>query len=100
MQGVADYRQTQPLALVTRDVPPLMLVTGTEDTTVRPKNARNLARRMGELGAPVLLKEYAGLNHEDIVVALSRPFRSKGDVLDASAAFLDRYSGEKPVTGK
>ncbi|CAM3280353.1 Alpha/beta hydrolase fold domain-containing protein [Sphingomonas antarctica] len=100
MQGVADYRQTQPLALVTRDAPPLMLVTGTEDTTVRPKNARNLARRMGQLGAPVLLKEYAGLNHEDIVMALSRPFRGKGDVLDASAAFLDRYSGRKSGTDR
>ena len=100
MQGVADYRTTQPLLIVTRDTPPLILVTGTVDTTVRPKNARNLARRLGELGAPVLLKEYGGLNHEDIVVALSRPFRDKGDVLDASAAFLDRYSGRKSGTDK
>ncbi|HTI31195.1 MAG TPA: alpha/beta hydrolase [Sphingomonas sp.] len=92
MAGV-DYRLTQPVLLATRDTPPLMLVTGTEDTTVRPKNARNLARRLGELGAPAVLKEYPGLNHEDIVVALSRPFRGKGDVLDASTAFLDRYSG-------
>jgi acetyl esterase/lipase len=100
MEGVADYRKTQPLLLVTRDTPPLMLVTGTEDTTVRPKNARNLARRLTELGAPVELKEYPGLNHEDIVVALSRPFRDKGDVLDASGAFLDRYSGRKSGTDK
>ncbi len=99
MQG-SDYRLTQPILLVTRATAPLMLVTGTDDTTVRPKNARNLARRLGELGAPVVLKEYAGLNHEDIVVALSRPFRGKGDVLDASAAFLDRYSGRKSGTDR
>jgi acetyl esterase/lipase len=99
MEG-ADYRLTQPVLLVTRDTPPLMLVTGTEDTTVRPKNARNLARRLTELGAPVVLKEYPGLNHEDIVVALSRPFRGKGDVLDASATFFDRYSGRKSGTDK
>ena len=95
MQG-ADYRLTQPILLVTRDTPPLMLVTGTEDTTVRPKNARNLARRLGELGVPVELKEYPGLNHEDIVVALSRPFRNKAPVLDDSAAFLDRVGATKP----
>lgn len=75
MEG-SDYRLTQPILLVTRDTAPLMLVTGTDDTTVRPKNARNLARRLTELGAPVELKEYPGLNHEDIVVALSRPFRA------------------------
>jgi acetyl esterase/lipase len=87
MQG-ADYRLTQPILLVTHDTPPLMLVTGTDDDTVRPKNARNLAWRMSELGAPVELKEYAGLNHEDVVMALSRPFRGKATVLDDSADFL------------
>lgn len=94
MQG-ADYRLTQPILLVTRDTPPLMLVTGTEDMTVRPKNARNLARRLRELGVPVALNEYPGLNHEDIVVALSRPFRNKGDVLDESAAFLMKASAPR-----
>ncbi len=80
--------ETQPIAFARKDPPPMLLVTGTEDTTVRPKNARNLAAKLKALGAPVELREYAGQGHEDIVMALSRPFRSKAPVLDDAAAFL------------
>ncbi len=88
-------QETQPLHYARADAPPLMLVTGTEDTTVRPKNARNLARRLKELGAPVELKEYPRLDHEDIAMALSLPFRSKGSVLDDSVRFLDAALAKK-----
>ena len=80
--------ETQPLAYARKDAPQMMLVTGTEDTTVRPKNARNLTTRLKALGAPVTLKEYAGQGHEDIAMALSLPFRGKAPVLDDSVAFL------------
>ncbi len=82
-------QETQPLTYARRDAPPMMLVTGTEDTTVRPKNARNLATKLKALGAPVELKEYAGQGHEDIAMALSLPFRGKAPVLDDSVAFLN-----------
>jgi acetyl esterase/lipase len=80
--------ETQPIHYARKDAPPMLLITGTEDTTVRPKNARNLAAAMKALGAPVELREYAEQGHEDIVMALSRPFRSKSTVLDDSAGFL------------
>jgi acetyl esterase/lipase len=80
--------ETQPIHYARRDAPPLLLVTGTDDTTVRPKNARNLAAALKALGGPVVLREYAGQGHEDIVMALSRPFRAKSTVLDDAAAFL------------
>lgn len=82
-------QETQPLAYARKDAPPMMLVTGTEDTTVRPKNARNLAAKLKALGAPVELKEYVGQGHEDIAMALSLPFRGKAPVLDDSVAFLN-----------
>jgi acetyl esterase/lipase len=82
--------ETQPLAYARADAPPMLLVTGAADTTVRPKNARNLYRKLHALGAPVMLKEYAGLGHEDVAMALSLPFRSKAPVLDDSAAFLTK----------
>ena len=41
------------------------------------------------LGAPVTLKQYPGLTHEDVVKALSKPFRSTGPVLAYSVAFLN-----------
>lgn len=80
--------ETQPIVHARADAPPMMLVTGTEDTTVRPKNARNLAARLKALGAPVVETEYPGLGHEDIVIALSVPFRTKAPVLDDMSRFL------------
>jgi acetyl esterase/lipase len=80
--------ETQPLRYARKDAPPMMLVTGTVDTTVRPKNARNLFKRLTESGATVVLKEYQDQGHEHIAMALSLPFRGKAPVLDDSAAFL------------
>ncbi len=85
--------ETQPISFARKDAPPMLLITGTADDTVRPKNSRNLAARLKALGAVVEEKEVPGQGHEDIVMALSRPFRSKSAVLDDSAAFLSRVLG-------
>jgi len=90
MAGVADPQITQPIRFARRDAPPLLLVTATEDITVRPRNAINLTAALKALGAPVELRNYSGLDHEDIIMALSKPFRGKGPVLADSVAFLDR----------
>lgn len=88
--------ETQPMTYARADAPPMMLVTGTEDTTVRPRNARNLAAKLKGLGAPVELKEYAAQGHEDIAMALSLAFRGKAPVLDETSAFMMRALAKKP----
>lgn len=88
-----DPQETQPLHYARADAPPLFLVTSTEDTTVRPKNAINLAARLEELGAPVKLENYPGLTHEEVVMALSKPFRGKAPVLADMLAFLAAHDG-------
>ena len=85
--------ETQPIRFAREDAPPLLLVTSTRDTVVRPKNAVNLAARLESLGAPVVLKNHAGLSHEDVVMALSKPFRGKAPILDESVAFLRAHDG-------
>ena len=50
----------------------------------------HLAAKLRELGAPVRTENYEGLSHEDVVVALSKPFRGNGPVLDRSVTFLDQ----------
>lgn len=80
--------ETQPIKFARADAPPLLLVTSDGDETVRPKNANNLGARLRELGAPVEVKNFGPLDHEEVVMALSVPFRSKGPVLADSAAFL------------
>lgn len=86
--------ETQPIAFARADAPLLLLVTSDGDETVRPKNANNLAARLRELGAPVEVKNYGPLDHEEVVMALSVPFRSKGPVLADSVAFLKARLGE------
>ena len=88
--GDAGPAQTQPIAFARADAPPMLLVTSSKDTTVRPKNARNLAIKLRGLGAPVEYRNYTGLTHEDVAMALSKPFRGKASVLDDSVAFLNR----------
>ena len=86
--------ETQPIAFARKDAPPLLLVTSDGDETVRPKNANNLGARLRELGAPVEVKNYGPLDHEEIVMALSVPFRGKGPVLADAVAFLRQHLGE------
>lgn len=80
--------ETQPIAFARKDAPPIMIVTGTADDTVKPRNAILLSRRLHELGAPVEFRAYNDLGHEDVVMSLSKPFRTKAAVLQDSADFL------------
>lgn len=83
--------ETQPITFARTDAPPLLLATSDSDTTVRPKNANNLAARLRELGAPVEVVNYGPLDHEEVVMALSVPFRAKGPVLADSVRFLREH---------
>jgi acetyl esterase/lipase len=88
--NAADPAMTQPIHFARADAPPMLLITSTEDTEVRPKNAINLTARLRALGAPVEFRNYPGLSHENVAMALSKPFRGKAPVLDDSVAFLDK----------
>jgi len=90
MQGAADPVMTQPIHFARRDAPPMLLVSAGNDTQVKAHNADNLAAKLTALGAPVRHVDYPGLSHEDVAMALSKPFRSKAPVLADSVAFLNR----------
>lgn len=96
MAGVSDPQATQPINFARADAPPLLLVTSTNDTEVRPKNAINLTAKLKAAGAPVELVNYPGLTHEDIAMALSKPFRGKGPILADSVAFLNKAMPSRP----
>ena len=80
--------ETQPITFARADAPPMLLVTSSKDTQVKPRNAYRLAARLRRLHAPVVFRNYAGLSHENVVMAYSRPFRALAPVLDESVAFL------------
>jgi len=90
MQGAADPVMTQPIHFARRDAPPMLLVSAGNDTQVKAHNADNLTAKLTALGAPVRHLNYPGLSHEDVAMALSKPFRGKAPVLADSVAFLNR----------
>jgi acetyl esterase/lipase len=85
----ANYPQSQPVNFVRRGAPPMLLVHGLEDETVRPKNSRNLAAALGACGVPVALRLYPGVSHAGTVAALAALARGRAPTLADIAAFLE-----------
>ena len=86
---------SQPIAFVDAADPPALLVTGTDDTTVEPRNSQAMAEALRSAGIAVSLRLYDGLGHVDTIGAFAGPFRAR-PVLPATLSFL---SGLEPVTG-
>ena len=86
----SDPALTQPISFVGAGAPPALLLTGTDDTTVRPRNAVSLAAKLTAAGASARVVQYPGIGHIGLILALSKPFRGKAPALADSAAFLHR----------
>ena len=84
----ADLSLTQPVNFVTAAAPPMFLATGADDTTVRPRNTKALAEKLSRAGVQVSTRYYPDISHVGIMLALSRPFRTKAPVLDDVAEFI------------
>jgi acetyl esterase/lipase len=84
------YPQSQPINFVRGDAPPMLLVHGLEDVTVRPKNSRNLAAALQAVGAPVTLKLYPKISHSDTVAALTSLLRGRAPTLADIQAFVSQ----------
>lgn len=85
---VQPPEQTQPIRFVRGDAPPMLLLTGNADVTVKPRNTRVLAEALGALGAPVQSVIVPGASHEDTVLKLARPFARDSRVTGPMLAFL------------
>jgi acetyl esterase/lipase len=84
------YPQSQPINFVRADAPPMLLVHGLDDDTVRPKNSRNLASALSALGVAVTLKLYPKVSHADTVAALTTLLRGRAPTLADIRAFINR----------
>jgi len=85
---VAEPAQTQPITFARGDAPPLLLITGDQDTTVKPRNTLALTRKIGDLGGRVRGLVLPGIDHVGTVTRLAAPFRRDRRVLDAVLPFL------------
>jgi acetyl esterase/lipase len=83
--------ETQPISFARQNAPPILLLHGSDDRTVYPKNSGNLAQRLQEKGAVVAHKEYAGVSHVMIMLALAKPLRNRANSLTDITEFFARY---------
>lgn len=87
-------RETQPIHYARGDAPPLLLLTGDADTTVKPRNSSALAKAVTDSGGSAKVRRYAGITHSGIVMAIARPFRGKAPVIEDVLAFTARDNGQ------
>jgi acetyl esterase/lipase len=87
------YAQSQPINFVRADAPPMLLIQGLKDETVRPKNSINLAAALGAVGVPVTLRLYPKVSHSDTVAALTALLRGRAPTL----ADINNFVGPRAV---
>lgn len=85
----AGLAATQPINFAHGEGPPLLLLTGDADTTVRPRNTVALAAARRAAGGVVREVHYPGVGHIGILTPLAALLRPLGPpVLDEIAEFV------------
>lgn len=79
---------TQPIHFASRDDPPALLITGSDDDVVDPGNSARLAARLRSHGVAVREIVYPGVSHTRLVGALAAPLRGTAPLLDDVAEFV------------
>lgn len=94
-RAMGRYRpleNTQPIHFAHHAAPPFWLASGSNDIVVKPRNSFALAEALQAKGAAAEMQIYDGLNHADVVMALSKPFRNKANILQDATKFLHRVT--------
>ena len=89
----ADAQQAaMPASYVDGDEPPMLLLQGLADTTVRPSNTRSLAAKLTAHGEPVETKFYPGIGHTRIALSLVSSFSGWTTALADTLDFIARQA--------
>ena len=83
-----DGPQTQPITYADGHAPPLLLLAGDADDTVRPRNTLSLAERIRSSGGSVQTHIYPGVGHIGLVIAIAPLFQGRAPVLNDVEAFV------------
>ncbi len=78
----------RPIAFAGRPGPPMLLLHGTGDRTVLPRNSAELAETYRAAGGTAILKYYPRIGHYRIALAMAKPFRWIAPVVKDAAAFI------------
>jgi acetyl esterase/lipase len=87
-----DLRLSQPITFARGNAPPLLLATGTADTTVLPNNTRHLAAAIRNDGGVVEERIYPGVNQVRIIGAMAGVLHWLAPSMADVTLFLHRYA--------
>ncbi len=82
----------QVITFADAHAPPLLLLAGTADDQVKPRNTVALAARIRGAGGQVEEKLYPGVGHIGLVIALAPVFQGKAPVLADVDAFVSAHA--------
>lgn len=88
---------SQPINFVNATAPPTLLIHGLDDTRVKPKNSKNLERKLQQQGVPVTTHYYQGVSHVDTVGSLIRFLSSWSNTLPDTLAFLTQLENTENI---
>lgn len=94
------YPQSQPINFVDGQNPPLLLLHGRTDTTVKLGNTVNLSEKVRAKGGPVETIIYPVMGHIRMVASLAAPLRWTSSVLDDVSEFIHKQSAERAHDSK
>ena len=80
---------TQPIHFARTGTPPMFLATGSDDTTVNPRNTRHLAEALRTAGSRIETRIYQGISHELLIGVFAGVLRWYAPVRRDVAAFLE-----------
>lgn len=79
---------TQPIKLIRADAPPMLLIHGEKDALVGMRHSRDLASLVGDAGGTATLELYPEMAHNDPLISIAAPWRSRRDVVTKMAEFV------------
>lgn len=88
------YPDSQPVNFVDGKEPPALLMHGSEDSAVWPRNTVRMATAIEQAGGSVTTRIYPEVDHIRIVVALAKPFRDWAPVQNDVFSFIAASSGD------
>ncbi len=83
--------ETQPIHHVDGAAPPLLLIAGATDTTVRPRNTTALTAAVKDAGGSVEQRIYQDIGHVSLVASLAKPLRGLAPTLEDIDNYLAQY---------
>ena len=85
---VKNHDDARPVTFVDSSAPRTLLFHGLEDNIVKLWNAEELSKALTKSEVQNKLEKLSGFGHVDILLTISRPFRSQAPMLETMVGFM------------